>query len=60
MGIPGEDVTVANMLVALAAENHPADLATDAMAHVLKTAQGPDGRWRHVGTGRRWSRATSS
>jgi ankyrin repeat protein len=49
MGIPGEDVTVANMLVGLAAEGHPADLATDAMAHVLKTAQAPSGRWRHVG-----------
>jgi squalene cyclase len=49
MGVPGEDVTVANMLFALAAEKHPADLTTDAMAHYLKNLQMPDGRWRHVG-----------
>jgi hypothetical protein len=49
MGIPGDDVTVANMLVGLAVEKHPADLATDAMAHYLKNLQAPDGRWRHVG-----------
>jgi ankyrin repeat protein len=49
MGVPGDDVTVASMLAALATEKHPADLATDAMAHYLKNLQAPDGRWRHVG-----------
>lgn len=49
MGVPGDDVTVASMLVGLAAEKHPADLATDAAAHYLKNLQMPDGRWRHVG-----------
>lgn len=48
MGTPGDDVTVATMLIGLAEEKHPADLATDAMAHYLKTLQSPDGRWRHV------------
>lgn len=35
-----------SILVGLAAENHPPDVATDAMAYFLKTQQWPDGRWR--------------
>ena len=37
-----------NILVGLAAEQHPPDLATDAMAYYLKGRQLSDGRWRNV------------
>src|SRR5262245_41798544 len=45
-GIPGDMDTVSYILVGMAAENHPADATTDAMAYYLKTKQWPDGRWR--------------
>jgi hypothetical protein len=38
--------TAGNILMALAAANHPADLATDAMAYFLRMRQQADGRWR--------------
>ena len=38
--------TAGNILMALAASNHPADLATDAMAYFLRMRQQADGRWR--------------
>jgi ankyrin repeat protein/cytochrome c551/c552 len=38
--------TAGNILMALAAANHPADLATDAMAYFLRMRQQVDGRWR--------------
>jgi ankyrin repeat protein len=44
-GLPGLDDTVSYALVGLAAENYPADEATDALAHYLKVRQAPDGRW---------------
>jgi len=45
-GIAGDSDTVSYILLGLAAENYPADLATDAMAHFLKRQQAPDGNWR--------------
>src|SRR5262249_15871013 len=45
--------TASNILVGLAAEGHPADLTTDAMAHFLKGRQLPDGRWRNFFVARR-------
>lgn len=45
-GVPGDADTISYILVGLAAENHPPDAATDAMAYYLKTQQWPDGRWR--------------
>lgn len=47
-GIPGDADTVSYILLGLAAENHPPDPATDAMAYYLKTKQWPDGRWRII------------
>jgi ankyrin repeat protein/mono/diheme cytochrome c family protein len=38
--------TAGNILMALAAANHPPDLATDAMAYFLRMRQQADGRWR--------------
>ena len=38
--------TAGNLLMALAAANHPPDLATDAMAYFLRMRQQADGRWR--------------
>ena len=38
--------TAGNILMALAAANHPSDLATDAMAYFLRMRQQADGRWR--------------
>jgi ankyrin repeat protein len=46
VGIPGDSDTVSYILLGLAAEKHPADEATDAMARYLKTQQWPDGNWR--------------
>jgi hypothetical protein len=45
-GIPGDSNTVNYILTGLAAEEYPADLATDALARFLKNDQLPDGRWR--------------
>lgn len=48
MGVPGDSNTVNYLLVGLAAEEYPADLATDSMAVYLKNDQMPDGRWRLI------------
>ena len=45
-GIPGDSDTVSYILWGLAAENFPADAATDAMASFLMRQQVADGRWR--------------
>lgn len=45
VGIPGDAVTVSYILLGLAAEKHPADAATDAMARFLEAQQRPDGHW---------------
>jgi ankyrin repeat protein len=47
LGIPLTN-TVAAGLVALAAAGHPPDLATDAMAALIRARQLPDGRWREA------------
>jgi len=46
VGIPGDSDTVSYILIGLAAEKHPPDEATDAMARYLKMQQWPDGRWK--------------
>jgi ankyrin repeat protein len=48
MGTPGDSNTVDYLLVGLAAESYPPDVATDAMARYLKNDQMPDGRWRLI------------
>jgi ankyrin repeat protein len=45
-GIPGLSDTISYILLGMAAENYPPDLATDALARYLKGRQSPDGRWR--------------
>lgn len=45
VGIPGDADTVSYILVGLAAEQHPPDRATDAMAQFLIDRQWPDGQW---------------
>jgi ankyrin repeat protein len=45
MGIPGDVDTISYILVGLAAEHHPADDATAAMARFIKGHQLPDGHW---------------
>src|SRR5262249_622062 len=45
VGIPGDSDTVSYILGGLAAENHPPDAATDALARYLKQKQSPDGGW---------------
>jgi len=45
-GIPGDSDTVSYILFGLAAENFPADAATDAMATFVMRQQAADGRWR--------------
>lgn len=45
IGIPGDADTISYILLGLAAENHPPDAATDALAHFLREEQLPDGRW---------------
>jgi len=45
IGIPGNQDTVNYILLGMAAENYPADAATDAAAHFLKRRQCSDGRW---------------
>jgi hypothetical protein len=46
IGIPGDSDTVSSILLGMAAENYPADAATDAMAKFLKEQQWPTGEWR--------------
>jgi ankyrin repeat protein len=46
VGIPGEVGTISYSLMGLAAENYPADAATDAMARFVELQQWADGRWR--------------
>jgi ankyrin repeat protein len=48
VGIPGDADTISYILIGLAAENHPADAATDAMALFVKGKQLPDGRWQSL------------
>jgi len=48
LGIPGDADTVSYIMLGLADEKHPADAATDAMAHYLKNRQLADGSWRTV------------
>jgi ankyrin repeat protein len=45
MGIPGDSDTVSYMLLGMAAENFPANAATDAMARFVKNQQLPNGQW---------------
>jgi ankyrin repeat protein len=45
-GIPGDADTVSYILLGLAAESFPADMATDAMASFLLRQQTADGHWR--------------
>jgi ankyrin repeat protein len=47
-GIPGQAATVGPLLLGLAAQGHPPDLATDAMARYLLDQQLPDGSWRRT------------
>ncbi|HEY0872027.1 MAG TPA: ankyrin repeat domain-containing protein [Vicinamibacterales bacterium] len=49
IGIPGDADTVSYVLLGLAAENYPADTATDAMARFLKGQQRADGHWDLLG-----------
>jgi ankyrin repeat protein len=46
VGIGGESGIISYILMALSAENYPADAATDAMARSVASQQQPDGRWR--------------
>ncbi len=46
LGIPGDIDTVSYVLIGMAAEKHPPDAATDALARYLKSRQSPDGQWR--------------
>src|SRR5487761_12996 len=48
LGIPGDADTVSYVLIGMAAEKHPPDPATDALARYLKGRQSPDGQWRPV------------
>jgi ankyrin repeat protein len=45
IGIPGDADTASYILLGLAAEDYPPDLATDAQAEFLRRQQSPDGRW---------------
>ena len=45
IGIPGTIDTISYILVGMAAENYPADAATDALARYLRNRQSSDGRW---------------
>ena len=44
-GIPGDHDTMSVVLLGLAAERHPTDAATDAMARFIWRQQRADGRW---------------
>lgn len=48
VGIAGSSDTISYILVGLAAEHHPADEATDAMARYIKNQQTSSGAWRIV------------
>ncbi|HET6882162.1 MAG TPA: prenyltransferase/squalene oxidase repeat-containing protein [Pirellulales bacterium] len=48
LGIPGDADTVSYLLIGMAAEKHPPDPATDALARYLLGRQSPDGHWRNV------------
>lgn len=48
VGIPGDADTISYILIGLAAENYPPDLATDALAHYLKNRQSNEGHWRVI------------
>jgi ankyrin repeat protein len=45
VGIPGDADTVSYILLGLAADQHPPDRATEAMAQYLIDRQWPDGQW---------------
>ncbi len=45
IGIPGDSDTVSYILMGLAAESYPRDVATDALAIYLRSRQLPDGHW---------------
>ncbi len=45
VGIPGDSDTIGSILLGMAADNHPPDPATDALARFLKNHQTPDGQW---------------
>ena len=45
VGIPGLHDTMSPILIGLAAERHPPDGATDAMARFIDRQQDPDGHW---------------
>jgi ankyrin repeat protein len=45
VGIPGDADTMSYILVGMAAEHYPSDVATDAMVRFLKNHQRPDGSW---------------
>jgi ankyrin repeat protein len=45
IGIPGNQDTLSYLLLGMAAENYPADAATDAFARFLRNRQSADGRW---------------
>jgi ankyrin repeat protein len=46
LGIPGDVDTVSYVLIGMAAERHPPDPATDALARYIKSRQSLDGHWR--------------
>jgi hypothetical protein len=46
VGIPGDSDTVGYILMGLAAEKHPPDRATDAMARYVRLQQSGDGSWK--------------
>ena len=48
LGIPGDNDTVSSVLIGMAAQQHPPDPATDALARYLKSRQSPDGHWRPI------------
>jgi Squalene-hopene cyclase C-terminal domain/Prenyltransferase and squalene oxidase repeat len=48
LGIPGYSDTVSYVLIGMAAEKHPPDPATDALARYIKSRQSLDGHWRPV------------
>ena len=60
LGIPGDTDTVSYVLIGMAAEKHPPDPATDALARYLKSRQSPDGQWRPMRIGLLSNRAPSS
>jgi ankyrin repeat protein len=48
VGVPGDSDGASYFLLGLAAERHPPDEVTDAVARFLKTRQSADGRWHVV------------